>query len=136
MTEYFATCPRGLESILADELVAAGASRIRQIHGGVHFTGTWPVCYAVNLESRTATRVLWCITKAAYQREEDIYRLARSVAWFKYFNLTNTIRVLTTAIKSPLKSIDFVTLRIKDAICDGVEFTVLRVDRIARRTIV
>lgn len=118
MPDFFATSPRGLENLLADELTAVGASRVQASSGGVHFSGDWSVCYRANLESRIATRILWRITKGTYKREEDIYRLARSVAWFDYFGLSRTFRVLTTAIRSPLKSIDFVTLRVKDAVCD------------------
>lgn len=118
MPNFFATCPRGLENLLADELTAAGATQLRAIGGGVHFAGDWPVCYRANLESRTATRILWFLARAPYTREEDIYRLAMAQPWFEHFALARTIRVLTTATKSPLKSIDFVTLRVKDAICD------------------
>lgn len=118
MPNFFATCPRGLETLLSGELSAAGAEGIHPLPGGVHFSGNWPACYRANLESRTATRILWRIARGPYHREEDIYRLARSLPWHDYFGLTHTFRVLTTAVKSPLKSIDFITLRVKDALCD------------------
>lgn len=118
MPDFYATCPRGLEPLLADELIAAGGLRPQVTAGGVHFSGDWPACYRANLESRLATRILWRIAKGPYAREDDLYRLARSVAWFDFFGLARTFRVLTTAVKSPLKSIDFVTLRVKDAVCD------------------
>jgi len=118
MPEFFATCPRGLEAALADELASCRAQQIRTLPGGAHFCGDWPVCYQANLESRLATRILWRIGKGSYAREDDIYSLARAVPWFELFPLSRTFRVLTTAIRSPLKSIDFVTLRIKDAVCD------------------
>lgn len=118
MNTYFAICPRGLEELLADEMRAVGGEEVRVVHGGVFFVGDWPVCYRANLESRLATRILWHIVKGPYAREEDIYRLAVRQLWPNHFAVGNTLRVVTTAIKCPLKSLDFVTLRVKDAVCD------------------
>jgi putative N6-adenine-specific DNA methylase len=118
MNKYFAICPRGLEEHLLEELRAVGAEELRSTHGGVFFSGEWSVCYRANLESRLATRILWHIVKGPYQKEEDIYRLAVRQLWPNHFDVTRTMRVVTTAIKCPLKSLDFVTLRVKDAVCD------------------
>ncbi|MBS1189150.1 MAG: putative methylase:THUMP [Rhodocyclaceae bacterium] len=118
MNTYFATCPRGLEALLADELTAVGAGKTQAVAGGVQFVGDWSVCYRANLESRLATRILWHVAHGPYTREEDIYRLAMTQPWHEFFDLSRTFRVLTTATKSPLRSIDFVTLRVKDAVCD------------------
>lgn len=118
MNKYFATCPRGLESLLAGELAALGATQAVAVAGGVQFAGDWSTCYRANLESRLATRVLWHVAKGPYAREEDIYRLAAGQDWPHLFPVSRTLRVLTTATHSPLRSIDFVTLRVKDAICD------------------
>ena len=118
MNKYFAICPRGLEELLSEELRSVGAAQLRSTHGGVHFSGDWGVCYHANLESRLATRILWLIAQGPYTREEDIYRLAVAQRWPDYFDVTRTMRVVTTAIKCPLKSLDFVTLRVKDAVCD------------------
>jgi putative N6-adenine-specific DNA methylase len=115
---FFASCPRGLEQLLAEDLAAVGARDVEQIFGGVHFLADWPACYRANLESRIATRILWRVARAPYAREEDIYRLALETPWPRWFLPEQTIRVDVTAVKSALKSIDFVTLRIKDAICD------------------
>ena len=118
MNHYFAICPRGLETLLQDELAALGATELNITHGGVHFAGDWAVCYRANLESRLATRILWHLVTAPYTREDDIYRLAVRQLWPNHFSVANTFRVVTTAIKCPLKSLDFVTLRVKDAVCD------------------
>jgi putative N6-adenine-specific DNA methylase len=119
MEKFFATCPRGLESLLAEELATVARARnVRPVPGGVQFEGDWAVCYRANLESRLATRVLWFLSRAPYVREEDIYRQAQKLAWEQHFDVFRTFRVQTTAIRCPLKSIDFVTLRIKDAVCD------------------
>jgi putative N6-adenine-specific DNA methylase len=118
MNHYFAICPRGLETLLQEELAALGASELKATHGGVHFSGDWAVCYRANLESRLATRILWHLVTGPYAREDDIYRLAVRQLWPNHFSVANTFRVVTTAIKCPLKSLDFVTLRVKDAVCD------------------
>lgn len=118
MNKYFAICPRGLETLLQDELAALGAAELKTTHGGVHFSGDWALCYRANLESRLATRVLWHLVTGPYTREDDIYRLAVRQLWPNHFSVANTFRVVTTAIKCPLKSLDFVTLRVKDAVCD------------------
>jgi putative N6-adenine-specific DNA methylase len=118
MEKFFATCPRGLEDLLGEELTAAGAQELRSLPGGVAFRGDWAVCYRANLHSRLATRILWLLSRAPYEREEDIYRQAQNLAWERHFDVFRTFRVQTTAIRSPLKSLNFVTLRVKDAICD------------------
>ncbi|MDP2809373.1 MAG: THUMP domain-containing protein [Rhodocyclaceae bacterium] len=123
MTEqFFSPCPRGLEPLLAEDLVATGAADVRIVPGGAAFTGSWETCYRVNLESRIATRVLWRLATADYRNEDDLYKLALDVAWPRRFSPDRTIRVYVTALKSPtgspLKSLEFVTLRVKDAVCD------------------
>ena len=115
---FFSPCPRGLESLLAEELCALGAETAECIPGGVSWQGGWQACYRANLESRLATRVLWCVGRGRYRTEADIYKLAYSVTWAKWFTPDDTIRVFVTAQRSPLKSLEFITLRIKDAICD------------------
>lgn len=115
---FFSPCPRGLEALLGDELKTLGARDIEVTHGGVGFSGDWALCYRANLESRIATRVLWRVARGRYRGEEDIYRLAYGVTWAKWFTPDETIRVYVTARHSPLKSLEFTTLRIKDAVCD------------------
>jgi putative N6-adenine-specific DNA methylase len=118
MEHFFATCPRGLEQALVAELVALGARDARRVDGGVAFTGEFALCYAANLESRLASRVLWQVGHAPYRSEHDIYDAARAFEWPRHFHARRSLRVDTAAIKSPVRSLDFVTLRVKDAICD------------------
>ena len=115
---FFAPCPRGLEALLARELAALGAGQAREVPGGVAFDGTREVCYAANLWSRLASRVLWRVAEFRYRTDEDVYRAAKAVDWPALFPVGNTLRVNVSAQKSPLKSLDFATLRIKDAVCD------------------
>jgi putative N6-adenine-specific DNA methylase len=118
MEKFFATCPRGLERALADELTAIGARDVAAVDGGVAFAGGISLCYGANLESRLASRILWQVGRARYHSEHDVYEAARKLPWPRFFDVSCSIRVNVSAIKSPVKSLDFVTLRIKDAVCD------------------
>ncbi len=116
--KFFAPCPRGLEAVLAQELTDYGASFIESTDGGVHFSGDWLVGAKANLKSRIASRILWRIAAGGYRNEQDVYKLAHECEWPMLFSHELTIRVNVVAQKSPLKSLEFVTLKIKDAICD------------------
>jgi putative N6-adenine-specific DNA methylase len=116
---YFATCPRGLEPVLAQELAAIGAADVAPTDAGVAFTGPLSACHAANLESRVASRILWQVHSGGYRNEDDIYAAVRALPWHTWFSARQSIRVGVAAIKSPLKSLDFATLRIKDAVCDA-----------------
>lgn len=116
--QFFAPCPRGLETPLSNELAELGATGIKATEGGVHFAGDWTLCYRVNLHSRTASRVLWRVATTSYSTEQDIYETAFALPWGDWFNVSHTIRVNIAAIRCPLRSLDFATLKIKDAICD------------------
>ncbi|MDH3286435.1 MAG: THUMP domain-containing protein [Betaproteobacteria bacterium] len=118
MEQFFATCPRGLEQALAAELSALGAHETAPVDGGASFAGDLAICYRVNLESRVASRVLWQVGHARYQTDHDIHEAARALAWPRLFDVRRSIRVNVSAIRSPVKSIDFVTLSVKDAVCD------------------
>lgn len=120
---YFCSCPRGLESALADELKEiAGKSNTLNVHqtvsGGVHCSGTLQDGWLINLHSRIASRVLQRIAQSGYRNEDDIYHLTVKQPWEKWFGVENTLRIDVTAIKSPLKSLNFTTLRIKDGVVD------------------
>ena len=86
--------------------------------GGALFTGSWESCYRLNLWSRIASRVLWRVAQFSYRNEDDIYAAAKAIDWPGQFAVGRSIRVNVTAQRSPLKSLEFATLRIKDAVCD------------------
>lgn len=114
----FSPVPRGLEEALAEELQKFDAKQIHIVPGGVHFSGTRETCYLVNLHSRLATRVLLRVAHGSYRNEADLYQIASDVDWAKRFDPSLTIRVYVTAIRAPVKSLEFITLKIKDAIVD------------------
>ncbi len=120
---YFCPCPRGLEAALAEELQEIAAmSRTMSVHnqvpGGVHCSGVMEDGWRINLYSRIASRVLLRMANTSYANENDIYDLVLGTKWEDWFGIDHTIRVDVTAVKSPLKSLEFVTLKIKDGVCD------------------
>ena len=117
-SQYFASCPRGLEAILSGELTALGAGDIKVVDGGVKFESSTEVMYRANLTSRIATRILCRVANGNYKTEDDLYNAALNVKWTNLFDVSHGIKVSTTGVKCPLKSLDFMTLRIKDAVCD------------------
>ncbi len=118
MERFFAPCPRGLEAALSEELAQLAAGDVRAAEGGVAFSGAFDLAYRANLESRLASRVLWQVGHGAYRDEQDIYALTHSLDWPRWFLPSRTLRVDVAATRSPIKSLEFATLRIKDAVCD------------------
>ena len=91
---------------------------IKIVDGGVKFESTTEIMYRANLTSRIATRILCRVANGNYKTEDDLYNAALNVKWSNLFNVSHGIKVSTTGVKCPLKSLDFMTLRIKDAVCD------------------
>ena len=123
MPSFFCPCPRGMEAALAEELgeIAQHSTTMKvhnQVPGGVHASGALEDAYRMNLHSRIASRVLMRMGVRNYKTENDIYDLVLEQPWEDWFSYDHTIRVDVTAVKSPVKSLEFVTLKIKDAICD------------------
>ena len=118
MERFFAPCPRGLEEALAAELRGLDASEVVAADGGVGFEGDRALAYRVNLESRLASRILWRVGGGRYRTEHDVHALAKAIAWPKHFRADRTLRVDVAATRSPLASLEFATLTIKDAIVD------------------
>src|SRR5213078_1411734 len=100
------------------ELSALGALDVAKGEGGVAFAGPIELAYRANLESRLASRVLWRVGDGAYRDERDVHALAYNLDWPRWFHADRTLRVDVAATRSPLKSLEFATLRIKDAVCD------------------
>jgi len=115
---YFAPCPRGLEASLAAELGHFGASDVVVADGGVAFAGDLALACRANLESRLASRILWRVGGGPYRDERDLYALVHALDWHRLFKAERTLRVDVTATRAPLRSLEFATLRVKDAVCD------------------
>ena len=115
---FFAICPRGLEAALSEELLALGAGSLRTEAGGVAFNGALAVAYAANLHSRIASRILWQVGRRGYVTEQHLYDATQEVRWQDLMSAQQTLRVDVTASRSPLQSLEFAMLRIKDGIVD------------------
>ena len=128
---FFVVCPGGLEVPLAQELAEiAGRPESKALGawvidptptsptGGIGLAAPISAAMALNLHSRIASRVLLQMAQAPYRQEEDLYKLANGLAWEDWFTPQQTLRVDVTAHRSPLKSLNFATLKIKDAIVD------------------
>src|SRR5687768_16273130 len=107
---FFAPCPRGLAEALAAELSALGASDCVAADAGVSFQAPLDFIYAANLHSRIASRILWRLAGFPYRTEDDIYAGAKAVRWGDHFLPERTFKIETNAHRSPVKSLDFVTL--------------------------
>ena len=115
----FLPCAGGAEPLLEAEVreLLPGSDAHAQ-RGGVALSGGGDTVMRLNLESRLAQRVLVEVAEAPYRDERDLYALARDVAWSEWITPRQTLRVDSTAQRSPLKSLRFASLRIKDAVCD------------------
>ncbi len=118
MAQLFLPCAGGVEALLADEASRIAGQRAEAGRGGVWVEGDERTAMALNLESRLAQRVLWPLIEGRYRDEHDLYDIARRVPWTDWITPEQTLRVDTSAVRSPLRSLNFAALRIKDAVCD------------------
>jgi putative N6-adenine-specific DNA methylase len=126
-SRYFATCARGLEGLLADELRALGATEVEPGRGGTHFAGDQALLYQANLWLRTAVRVLLPVLEADVASPEELYAAVRSLDWSRYLTPDHTLAVDSNVRDSRITHSKYAALRVKDAICDQF------VERIGRR---
>ena len=104
--------------MLAEELTELGALSVVAGDAGVAFEGDAALAMNANLESRIASRILWRVATGPYHNEQVIYEAALALPWSEWMDVEQTIMVETNARRCPLRSLDFVTLRVKDAVCD------------------
>jgi putative N6-adenine-specific DNA methylase len=115
----FLPCAAGVEAALRDEIAGLlPGTPVQPRRGGVSLESDTPGLMALNLGSRLAQRVLIEVAGAEYRHEDDLYALARRVDWTRWIMPQHTLRVDTTAQRSPLRSLNFAALRVKDAVCD------------------
>ena len=115
---YFATAPRGFEDLLALELDALGAVKIRQTPGGVHFNGTLETGYRVCLWSRLSEHVLLQIAHFQARSPETLYEEIRGILWREHLDTSSTLAVDFTSRHRDFGHTHFAALRVKDAIVD------------------
>jgi putative N6-adenine-specific DNA methylase len=118
MQSYFATCARGLESILAKELTALGASEVEAGRGGASFQGNAELLYRANLWLRTAVRVLRPILEEDVHSTDALYEAVRTIDWSAFLTPDHTLAVDCNVRDSAITHSQYAARRVKDAICD------------------
>ena len=119
--QLFLPCAAGVEDYLAHEvhgLTGLAGEDLLTRRGGVMVRSSWRDAMRLNLHSRLAQRVLVQLSYTEYRSEQDLYRAASEVAWEIWFTPRQSIKVEATAQHSPLNSLNFAALKIKDAVCD------------------
>lgn len=114
----FTPCPQGLEEALVAEMQTLGFEDAQSARAGCSFHADWTGIQRANLYSRLATRVLVQVAQGPALCEDDIFDLAYNTEWERWFGAEQTLRVDTSAIRSPMQSLQFCNLRAKDGICD------------------
>ncbi|NYT62168.1 class I SAM-dependent RNA methyltransferase [Alcaligenaceae bacterium] len=114
----FTPCPQGLEEALVAEMQALGFEDAVPGRAGCRFHTDWTGILRANLYSRLATRVLVQVAHGPALHEDDIFDLAMQTPWERWFGAEQTLRVDTSAIRSPMQSLQYCNLRAKDGICD------------------
>ncbi len=118
MHKLFATCPKDLESLLAQELATLGASAIKETRAGVNFEASLSDAYRICLWSRLANQVLLPLKAAAIHDVDSLYQIARHFPWEEHTTAENTFALDADLINAPLKNHQYVIQRFKDGLVD------------------
>ncbi|MBO9662524.1 bifunctional 23S rRNA (guanine(2069)-N(7))-methyltransferase RlmK/23S rRNA (guanine(2445)-N(2))-methyltransferase RlmL [Dokdonella sp.] len=118
MHKLFATCPKGLEYLLRDELRALGADDAREALAGVHFGGSLALAYRACLWSRLASRVLLPLAEFDAVDADALYAGVQGIDWSEHLAVDGSFAVDAVSNASKLNHTQFVALRTKDAIVD------------------
>ena len=113
-----ATCARGLERVLADELRALGAEAVAPDRGSVLFAGDLRTVYNVNIRLRTAMRVLVPLVRGQVTNREGLYELAASVVWKEVLGSGQTFAVEVVGKHRSFRNTTFAGQVVKDAVVD------------------
>ncbi|MES2187839.1 MAG: THUMP domain-containing protein [Pseudomonadota bacterium] len=119
--QLFLPCAAGVEGFLADEvhrLTGLAGGDLLTGRGGVMLRASWRDALQLNLHSRLAQRVLVELSQTPYRGEQDLYEAASAIAWEIWFTTKQTFKIEVTAQHSPLKSLNFAALKVKDAVAD------------------
>jgi 23S rRNA (guanine2445-N2)-methyltransferase / 23S rRNA (guanine2069-N7)-methyltransferase len=118
MVEFFASCPKGLEGLLAEELVSFGASNCRETVAGVAFYGVLAVGYRACLWSRLMNRLLMPLVVASVGDAQDLYDCAYAVPWCEHFAADASLKVTFVGSNQAIRHTGFGAQKIKDAVVD------------------
>ena len=116
--DFFVTCPKGLEEILAEELTTLGAEQVKSSVAGVYVTGDLDVGYRICLWSRLANRVLLTLAQCQVDNANDLYRQCYDVAWGDHIPADASIAVHFSGTNDEIRNTRFGAQKVKDAIVD------------------
>jgi 23S rRNA (guanine2445-N2)-methyltransferase / 23S rRNA (guanine2069-N7)-methyltransferase len=120
VTAWLATCPKGMEQLLADELEDVGASEVKQTVAAVHFQGILEVAYRACLWSRIANRVLMPLASFRLDTVEDLYENAVEIPWEDHLLAQNSIAIDFIGTSKLIDNSMFGAQLLKDAIVDRI----------------
>jgi len=115
---FFATCSKGIEDLLFNELVSLDIKTARQEYSGVSFSGSLEQAYQVCLWSRLASRVFLKLTSFAAANEDELYTGVQSINWPQHIDMDGTLAVNCTINRSEINNSHYASLKTKDAIVD------------------
>ncbi len=115
---YFATSPKGMEGLLADELRQLNASKVKEARAGVNFEGDLATAYRVCLWSRIANRVLKPLKTFPAADPEELYNGVLDIDWTEHLAVDGTLVVDFSTVQSAINHSQFGAQKVKDAICD------------------
>jgi len=115
---YFATCAKGLEYLLRDELRALGATDAQEKLAGVQFSGDLRMAYRACLESRLASRILMPLDEFDVADADALYAGVQQVDWSQHLAVDGTLAVDAVGSTATLNHTQFVAQRVKDAVVD------------------
>ena len=114
----FATAPKGLEGLLADELRQLGAANVSETRAGVGFQGDLNTAYRVCLWSRVANRVLLPVGQFPAADPEQLYEGVMAINWQEHLAVTGSLAVDFSTVRSEITHTQFGSQKVKDAIVD------------------
>lgn len=115
---WLATCPRGVEGLLAAELEQLGGVALRERVAGVEASGDLEFGYRSCLWSRLANRVVLQLADAPVEDADDLYRAAHDVGWEQLFRVDTSFTVDFTGTWGGIRHSKYGAQRLKDAIAD------------------
>lgn len=115
---FFVACAKGLEYLLADELVALGASRATAALAGANVEGEPVVAYRAVMFSRLASRVLWPLAEFDCANEHDLYQAVHAIDWSSHLEPEGTLAVDAHLSGTGLTHARYAAQRVKDAVVD------------------
>lgn len=116
--DFFATAPKGLEGLLADEIRALGAVHAHERRAGCTFPGDLALAYRVCLWSRVASRVLFPLVRFPAADPDELYEGVRSIPWGDHLDPEGTLAVDVATRGSSSVHTHYAALRVKDAVVD------------------